>query len=179
MKDKTSATEAGRARLGVNGHLGHCWSGANSGSGGRRRRRMERLSLVVSLSQARIFHRLTFSAQGCPQSNQSKVKEASRREEGVPLRDLPGDLQRPPTWNSSVVLDREWRRLPAVSLPIPNLPLLGMSVLFSDPVGHCGSSNKSVLCNYCVQRPFSHKCLGMLKRPPIYRCYNGRWHEPS
>lgn len=30
MKDKTSASEAGRAQLGVNGHLGHCWDGANS-----------------------------------------------------------------------------------------------------------------------------------------------------
>lgn len=119
MKDKTSAMEAGRAQLGVNGHLGHCWDEVSSGSGRRRRRRMERLSLVISPSQASIFHRVTFSAQDCPQSIQPRVKEASRREEGVPLRDPPGDLQRPPTWNSSVVLDRGWKRLPAVSLPCP------------------------------------------------------------
>lgn len=106
MKDKTSATETGRTQLGVNGHLGHCWDEASSGNGRRRRRRMERLSLVISPSQASIFHRLTLSAQGCPQSIQPRVKEASRREGGVPFRDPPGDLQRPPAWNSSVVLDR-------------------------------------------------------------------------
>lgn len=45
---------------------------------------------LVSPSQARIFHRLTFSAQGCPQSIQSRLKEVSRRGEA-----LLGDLQRP------------------------------------------------------------------------------------
>lgn len=160
MKDKTSATEAGRAQLGVNRHLGHCWDEANSGSGGRRRRRMERLSLVVSPSQARIFHRLTFSAQGCLQSIQPRVKEASRRKRVCPsetLLETCRDL--PPRTHQWSWIESEGGCLSYPSL-VPNLPLLGMSVLFSDSVGHCGSSNKSVLFNYCVQRPFAQSVLG-------------------
>lgn len=36
--------------------------------------------------QARIFHGLAFTAQDCPQSIQSRLQEASRRNEGAPLR---------------------------------------------------------------------------------------------
>lgn len=79
MKDKICAREAGRAQLGVNGELDHPGDGASSGSRGRRRKEEAPLSLV-SPSQARIFHRLTFAAQRCPQSMWSRLEEASRRE---------------------------------------------------------------------------------------------------
>lgn len=63
-----------------------------------------------SPSQARIFHRLAFSAKDCPQSIQSRLQKASRRKEDAPLRpSFLCDLQRPPAWKSSVVLDRGGR----------------------------------------------------------------------
>ena len=85
VKDEICAMEAGRARLGVNGELGHRWDGANCGSRGRRREEEAPLSLV-SPSQARIFHRLPFSAQGSPQSMRLRLEEVSRREVGALLR---------------------------------------------------------------------------------------------
>lgn len=54
--------------------------------------------------------RLTFSVQGCPQSLQSRLEEAPRREEVPP--EAP-----------SVILDRGWRRLPAAPLA-PSLECL-------------------------------------------------------
>lgn len=88
VKDKICAMEAGRARLGVNGELDHPWDGASSGGRGRRRKEEAPCSLV-SPSQARIFHRLPFSAQGSPQSMRLRLEETSRRsrrDEGALLR---------------------------------------------------------------------------------------------
>lgn len=65
MKDKTSAAEAGRAQLGVNGHLGHCWDGANSKWREEEKENKEtQLSSLPATSQN--LPRLIFSAQDCP-----------------------------------------------------------------------------------------------------------------
>lgn len=74
--------------------------------------------------------RLTFSVQGCPQSLQSRLEEAPRREEVPP--EAP-----------SVILDRGWRRLPAAPLAPSLERLCYFLTLF---VSHCGSSNKP----FCV-----------------------------
>lgn len=50
--------------------------------------------------------------------------------------------------------------------PRPPRPVFGMSVLCADPVGHCSSSNKSVLWNDCVQSLFSQERLGLRTGPP-------------
>ncbi|CAI9153632.1 unnamed protein product [Rangifer tarandus platyrhynchus] len=68
------------------------------------------------------LHRLMFSAQGCPQSIQARLEEASRREEGPPLR--------PHRWS--------WTDGGGGSCCSAR-PFFGMSVLFFDPVSHCGS----------------------------------------
>lgn len=64
---------------------------------------------LSSPSQARIFHRLTFSAWGCPQRIQSMLDEASRREEGSEaLRwswtDGGGGCSLPLLWNVCAIL---------------------------------------------------------------------------
>ena len=66
------------------------------------------------------LHRLMFSAQGCPQSFQARLEEASRREEGPPLRPHRG------SWTDGGGGSR-----------CSAHPFFGMSVLFYDPVSHC------------------------------------------
>lgn len=92
-KEKTCATETGRAWLDAGGpsleqrEAGGWGGGENSSS-----------QQSICMPQARNFHTATFSGQGHPQSSQDRQQEASRRQETQPWHgtDSGGCLFSPP-----------------------------------------------------------------------------------
>lgn len=149
VKDKICAMEAGRARRGVNGELDHPWDGASSRSRGRRRKEEALLSLISPL-QTGIFHRLPFSAQGCPQSMRSRLEEATRREEGAFLR--PSSVT--PETSCLELTGGPGQRMEAPSSPTS--PLFGTSLLCFLTLLVTSVHSINLFCVIAVSRASSH-----------------------